>query len=130
VSIPERIAIAFLGLPFLWLGFEAVADPGNRVNLAKRIRMPKPEWAVRFNGAAMMLGGLGLITGVLARLAALGLIVSLIPTTIAGHSFWRESEKPTLKASRIQFLKNLGLAAGLAVIAFSAQPSAITKLFF
>jgi putative oxidoreductase len=67
----------------------------------------------------MVLGGLGLITGVLPRWAAAGLIVSLIPTTLAGHAYWSETNPQARKTSRIQLLKNLGLIGGLLAIALS-----------
>jgi putative oxidoreductase len=120
MDIPKRIATTALGLPFIWLGYEAVKDPGNRVNLAKTIRMPQPEAAVRFNGAAMALGGLGLVTGVLPRPAAAGLVVSLIPTTLAGHAYWNHTDPQARKANRTQLLKNLGLIGGLLSIACSS----------
>ena len=112
---------AICGLPFIWLGYEAVKEPGNRVNLAKTIRIPQPEAAVRFNGAAMALGGLGLASGVLPRAAAGGLVVSLIPTTLAGHAYWNHTDPQARKANRTQLLKNLGLIGGLLAIAFSEQ---------
>lgn len=119
MNLPHRIAAAALGIPFLWLGYEAAAEPGGRVQLAADAGVPKPELAVRFNGAAMALGGLGLTTGVLPRTAAVGLILSLVPTTVAGHAFWKEEDAYARQTQRIQVLKNLGLAGGLLAIALT-----------
>ena len=41
----------------------------------------------------------------------------MIPTTLAGHSFWRESDPKTMSQPRVQFLKNLGLVGGLLLVA-------------
>ena len=49
------------------------------------------------------------------RLAALGLVASMIPTTLAGHSFW-ELDGAERKAQEIQFLKNAGLVGGLLLV--------------
>ena len=114
-----RLARTALAAPFIWLGYEAAAEPGGRVDLAARLGLPNPELAVRFNGAAMVAGGLGLATGVLARQAAVGLILSMIPTTVAGHPFWSNEDPQTRKANRIQFLKNVGLVGGLVAVAAS-----------
>jgi putative oxidoreductase len=119
MRVTDRLPAAALGIPFLWLGYDAAKEPGNRAKLAAQIKIPHPELAVRANGGAMVLGGLGLITGVLPRAAAAGLAVSLIPTTLAGHAYWNETNSQARKAGRIQLLKNLGLIGGLLAIALS-----------
>ncbi len=113
----DRVGQALLGLPFVWLGYEAAKEPGGRVELARRIGVPNPELAVRANGAAMVAGGAALIAGVLPRTAALGLVASLVPTTVAGHPVWGQDDPATRKANRIQLLKNVGLAGGLLGVA-------------
>ena len=70
---------------------------------------------VRFNGAAMVAGGVALGLGVFPRLAAAGLIVSLVPTTVVGHSFWREDDPAARQAQTIQFLKNASMLGGLVI---------------
>ena len=112
-----RLAKALLGLPFLWLGYEAATEPGGRVALAEDLGLPEPESAVRFNGAAMAAGGGALILNVFPRLAAAGLAASLVPTTLAGHAFWKDEDPATRKANRIQVLKNAGLIGGLLTVA-------------
>lgn len=87
MTILDRLPAAVLGLPFLWMGYDAAREPGRRVDLAASINIPNPRLAVRVNGGAMALGGLALVTGVLPRAAAAGLVVSLVPTTVAGHAF-------------------------------------------
>ena len=82
MGILQRLGAAALGAPFVWLGYEAAARPGGRILLAERLGVPRPEAAVRLNGMAMVAGGLGLITGVLPRAAAAGLVASLVPTTL------------------------------------------------
>ena len=74
--------------------------------------VPNAEMAVRANGAAMVAGGAALVLDKLPRLAALGLMAAMIPTTLAGHGFWtfKGTER---KAHEIQFLKNVGLFGGL-----------------
>jgi len=114
-----RLACVVLGLPFIWLGYEAAIAPGARVAMAARLRIPRPDLAVRFNGAAMVAGGLGVATGLLWQAAALGLVLSLILTTLAGHAFWTQSDAQARKANRIQFLKNLGLIGGLLAVALA-----------
>jgi uncharacterized membrane protein YphA (DoxX/SURF4 family) len=116
------LARAALAAPFVWLGSEAVAEPGMRVKLAADFGVPEStaETAVRLNGAVMVAGGLGLATGILPRLAAAGVVGSMIPTTLAGHAFWNDSDPLARKLNRIQFLKNLGLVGGLLAVVATA----------
>ena len=112
-----RVGRAALGAPFVLLGYEAAADPGGRVNAAAGLGVPNPELAVRLNGAAMVAGGAALIFNVMPRAAALGLVASLVPTTIAGHSYWKHADAQMRTTQRIHLLKNLGLAGGLLAVA-------------
>ncbi len=123
MKLARRAAQAALGIPFLWLGFEASSKPGGRVAAAERFGLPEPELAVRFNGAAMVAGGAALCANVLPRAAATGLIASLIPTTLAGHAFWKmDADDPGRTAQRIQAIKNVGLIGALAGIALREKP--------
>lgn len=120
MNLTRRLAQAALGIPFVWLGYEAATEPGGRVAAAEKLGLPAPDLAVRLNGAAMVLGGAALCGNVLPRAAAAGLIASLIPTTFAGHAFWTMStDDPNRVGQRIQVLKNLGLIGGLAMVAAS-----------
>ena len=60
----------------------------------------------------MVVGGAALTLEKLPRLAAVGLIATMIPTTLAGHAFWN-FDGAERKANEIQFLKNAGLVGGL-----------------
>ena len=61
-------------------------------------------------------GGTALISGLLARPAALLLFLYLIPTTLLFHNFWAfsGSEQP---GQMINFLKNLAIMGGLLLLA-------------
>jgi uncharacterized membrane protein YphA (DoxX/SURF4 family) len=108
---------AMLGVMFVKLGFDAARSPGPRAQKAEALGLPlEPELAVRINGAAMVLGGAALIMDKLPRLAALGLVASMVPTTLAGHPFW-DMEGDERKAQEIQFYKNLAMTGGLLALA-------------
>lgn len=121
VRFASRVA---LGVPFVVMGWGAATEPGGRVKAAESVGLPNPELMVRFNGAAMVAGGLGLITGVLPRAAATGLVVALVPTTVVGHAYWRESDPQARAASRGQLLKNLAMAGGLLAVAAARKGAA------
>ena len=77
---------------------------------------------VQFNGAAMVLGGAALVAGKMPRAAALGLAISMVPTTVAGHAFWKLTDQGERKAQRTQFLKNATVVGGLLAIAATPSP--------
>ena len=113
--VERRTGQALFGVMFMKLGFDAARSPGPRVDKAAALGVPNPALAVRGNGAAMVLGGAALVVNKVPRLAALGLIGSMIPTTMAGHPFW-ELEGAERKAQEIQFYKNAGIVGGLLLV--------------
>ena len=110
--VERRTGQALLGAVFIKLGFDAAREPGPRVDKAAALGVPNPALAVRGNGAAMVAGGAALVVNKVPRLAALGLIASRVPTTLAGQPFW-DLEGAERKPQEIQFYKNLGLMGGL-----------------
>jgi putative oxidoreductase len=57
--------------------------------------------------------GIAFALGKFPRVSALLLIGSLIPTTLAGHGFWRIEDPITRKLQRVQFHKNMAMIGGL-----------------
>jgi putative oxidoreductase len=70
-----------------------------------------------------VLAGLGLALGIYPRLAAVALLVFLIPTTLLAHAFWQVAGTASLTVQLINFLKNTAMAGGLLFIAANqSQP--------
>ncbi len=112
----------FLSSEFIVDGANAFRTPGQRVEAAASLKVPKPELAVRANGAAMVVGGVALALNVAPRTAAALLACCLIPTTLAGHPFWKESSVAGRTRQRTQFLKNLSMLGGLLFVASRPRP--------
>jgi uncharacterized membrane protein YphA (DoxX/SURF4 family) len=72
---------------------------------------------VRINGAAQILAALALARGRAPRLSSTVLAASLMPTTVAGHQFWSESDPATKSEEQVQFFKNLSMLGGLLLAA-------------
>lgn len=88
------------------------------VPLAQKAGAPIPTDAVtlvRINGAAQLLAGLALATGRAPRLSSAVLAASLVPTTLAGHRFWEESDPAQKQNQQIQFFKNVSMFGGLLI---------------
>jgi len=120
---PLRPAARVLtGSTYVLLGFDALREPGGRVDQAApvlaSIRKVAPlpeddELVVRANAAVMVASGTLLALGIAPRLSALALACSLIPTTLAGHSYWAIEDPAGRKQQRIQFHKNMAMLGGL-----------------
>ncbi|MFG1640447.1 DoxX family membrane protein [Amycolatopsis sp. NPDC049252] len=84
-----------------------------------------PATLVRIDAAVKIGAGLAFATGRAPRLASALLLGSLVPTTLAAHSFWTFQDPAEKKKQQIQFLKNAGLAGGLmlAVADTAGKPS-------
>jgi uncharacterized membrane protein YphA (DoxX/SURF4 family) len=110
------------GSTYVLLGFDAFRAPGGRVDqaapvlAAMRTVVPLPEddeLVVRGNAALQVVAGAMLATGRAPRLSALALAGSLVPTTLAGHSYWKIEDPDVRKVQRIQFHKNMAMIGGL-----------------
>ena len=68
---------------------------------------------VRINAGAQLLAAAALATGRAPRLSATVLAASLVPTTLAGHAFWDETDPQAKASQRLQFIKNTSVLGGL-----------------
>ena len=112
----QFLSQALLSGIFIKGGADAFLQPGARVNKVASAGLPNPQLAVELNGAAMVAGGAMLALDIAPKLAAAGLIASMVPTTIVGHAFWKETDPAARSMHQIQFLKNLGLIGGLLLV--------------
>ncbi|MCW2817823.1 MAG: DoxX family protein [Marmoricola sp.] len=76
---------------------------------------------VRINAAAQLLAGISLARGRAPRLSSSVLAASLVPTTVAGHQFWNETDSAAKAQQRIHFFKNLSLLGGLILAAVDTE---------
>lgn len=72
-----------------------------------------PVTLVRVNGIAHVVGGLALATGRMPRLSSAVLAATLVPTTLAGHRFWEESDPGARSNQQVHFFKNVSMFGGL-----------------
>lgn len=106
--------------PFLNGAFDKVGD-------VVPAQVPRdPVTLVRIDAAVKIGAGLALATGKAPRLAAGLLLGSLVPTTLAAHSFWTIKDPEEKQLQKIQFFKNASMAGGLllAVSDTHGKPSA------
>ena len=119
--IVRRLARPLLSTIFISGGIAALRYPSGHKPMAEKAKpylqkagVPTDdmELLVRANGAAMIAGGSMLALGKFPRLSSLGLLASLVPTTLT-HDFWNETDPEAKQAQQVQFMKNVSLAGGL-----------------
>jgi putative oxidoreductase len=125
----RSVARTLLGTLFVSSGALALRNPDRLVRQAKPVTdwlapalesasLPTdPRTLVKVNGAVQLAGGLLLITGFATRPAALALAGSVVPSTVAAHPFWTETDPQRKADQEVQFAKNLGLLGGLLLAA-------------
>lgn len=130
MTISRRIARPLLSSIFISGGIDALRNVQSRVPAAEKVLAPlsaklslpgDTATLVRANAAVQVGAGVLLSTGRVPRVAALALAGSLIPTTLAGHRFWEESDALARKQQQNHFFKNLAIVGGLLIAAFDTE---------
>jgi putative oxidoreductase len=125
MGLVHRLGRSMLAPMFVTGGLDAIRHPESKEAKAEAITGPiteslgladETQTLVRVNGGVQVVGGILLGLGVLTRTAAFALAASLIPTTLAGHRFWVETNPQARAAQRIQFLKNTAMLGGLVLV--------------
>ena len=68
---------------------------------------------VRLNAGVQILAGAALATGHAPRLASTVLAATLVPTTLAGHRYWEETDPAAKGNQKVHFFKNVSMFGGL-----------------
>ena len=123
----RAIARPLLAGIFVTSGLDILQSPASRAKTATPVvdwvaeRVPispkDPETAVTLNGLVHLGAGSTMALGILPRLSALALAISLLPTTAAGHRFWEIADPQQRRMQRTQFLKNAAILGGLLIVA-------------
>lgn len=115
---------ALKNAPALATAAQPVADR-LRPTIQKAVpQVPIPEdtvTLVRVNAVAQILAAAALARGRAPRLSSTVLAASLLPTTVAGHQFWAESDPQAKANQRIHFFKNLSMLGGLMLAAVDTE---------
>jgi putative oxidoreductase len=128
----RRIARPLLASTFIQGGIDALRHPDAKAPKAEKLdvvhkpgmdklHITSTEQAVRVNGAVQVVGGTLLSLNKFPRLAALALAGSIVPTTLAGHRFWEESDPSSKTNQQIHFFKNASMLGGLLIASVDTE---------
>jgi putative oxidoreductase len=106
-----------LGLYFLVPGLMKFAAPDMHIALMEAHNVPMAEPLMWVAAVANVAGGLLLISGRHVCLTALGLVVYILLVNLLLHDFWNDHAGVSAEREMQNFIKNLGILAGLLVLA-------------
>lgn len=125
IARPMLASVFFVGAASALKNAPTLAPKASRVTekvvpLAQRAAPSAPiptdpVTIVRANAVVQIAAAAALATGRAPRLSSTVLAVSLLPTTIAGHAFWREQDPAVKERQRLNFFKGISLVGGLLI---------------
>jgi uncharacterized membrane protein YphA (DoxX/SURF4 family) len=112
-----RVVILFgrilFGLIFVGAGVAGhLRAPDETAGYAEMRGLSNAKLLTQVSGVLIIAGGLGVILGVWADLAALGLVVYTLIAAFMIHHFWTDEDAMTQQVEMSMFMKNLSIAGG------------------
>ena len=105
-----------LALYFLVPGIAKLSAPAEQLALMQHHNIPMAEPLLYIAGAAQIIGALLLMTNRHIRLTSLGFVLYIIVINFTLHDFWHFTGVEGFHELQ-NFIKNLGILAGLLVLA-------------
>ena len=110
-NISILIGRFLLGLYFLVPGIAKIMAPAEQLAMMEAQNIPLAKGLLLFAGISSIIGGLALMSGRYVKLAAYGFVVYVLLVNVMIHPFW------VIESEMQNFIKNLGIMAGLLVLA-------------
>ena len=114
---PLFVGRSLLGLYFLWPGAAKFLDWDRHVALMDTHQMPLIPVLLATAGVFQIIGGICLLVNRQVLIAALGLAAMVLLINVNLHDFWNVYEGVNPEREAQNFVKNLGIFAGLLVLA-------------
>lgn len=115
-SLTITIGRTLLGLYFLIPGLMKVAGSAGTITYMQGHGIPFASPLMWFAAAVNIVGGLFLISGRQVKFVAYGFVVYILMVNFLLHDFWN-MEGVNVAHETQNFIKNLGILAGLLVLA-------------
>ena len=117
LALIGRIRLAVLFVP---AGFGKIAGFSGTVGYATAMGLPLPTVGVAIALVIELFGGLALLIGYRARLAAIALAVFTLVASVFFHAYWAVPAEQQM-VQQLLFFKNIAVVGGLlAIAAFGA----------
>jgi putative oxidoreductase len=126
--LTRSAARAMLAAIFVYSGYGML---NNSERYAKRASsalpmLPEDPMFAKAHGATMLVAGTTLALGILPRLSARILALTMIANTYIGHPFWKAEKPEDRRPQLVHFLKNVGLFGGLLYVS-AGRPKKVER---
>jgi len=119
------IARVLLALMFVLAGFSKFASLAGTAGYIASKGLPMPMVLAVLTAVLEVVGGIALIVGFQARIAALALALFTIAAAFLFHNFWAMPADQAF-VNQLMFMKNLSIAGGLLfVFSLGAGPASL-----
>ena len=115
-SLSIIIGRFLLGLYFFVPGITKFTQQNEMLVYMQANGVPLAQPLLWFAGVASLIGGLMLMSGRYVKFAAYGFVIYVLLVNFMMHDFWNMSEDRVSREMQ-NFIKNLGILAGLLVLA-------------
>jgi putative oxidoreductase len=122
MRIPFLLGRLVFGGFFLYNGINHLKNRKMLAQYAAAKHVPMPEVGVVASGAALIVGGASIISGVKPKLGALAIIGFLASVSPTIHDFWRHEDQQQRQNEMIHFMKNLALLGGALALLGVEEP--------
>lgn len=119
-----------LSLIFIFAGFHKIGGFEGTAGYMASHGLPMPQVLLVATIVIELIGGLMLLIGWQAKLAAAAIFLFLIPTTVLFHAFWtvNPADAMLLQNQMNHFMKNLAIMGGmLYLMAYGSGPFSLQK---
>jgi putative oxidoreductase len=113
VPLAGRLMISAI---FIFSGLGKLAGHAAMAGYAASKGLPAADLAIWLAAAVEILGGLSILLGFQARIAAWLLFLYLIPTSLVFHNFWALQGMERMD-NQAHFFKNMAIMGGLLLLA-------------
>lgn len=121
---------SLLALIFIFAGFHKLTGFEGTAGYMASHGLPLPQVLLVATIVIELIGGLMILLGWQARLAAAAIFLFLIPTTLVFHAFWsvNPADAMLLQNQMNHFMKNVAIMGGmLYVAAYGSGPYSLQK---
>jgi putative oxidoreductase len=102
---------------FIFSGINHFSNAEAMIGYARGAGLPFPALAIYGSGVVLLVGGVCVLLGVFARIAAVALAAFLVAAALTVHAFWGLPPEQA-QQQMIHFWKNLSMAGGALLLAY------------
>ena len=126
--LTRAAARALLAAIFVYSGYGMFNNSERYAKLASAAvpMLPEEPMLAKAQGATMLVAGTTLGLGILPKLSARILALTMLANTYIGHPFWKAEKPEDRRPQLVHFLKNVGLVGGLLYVS-AGRPKQVKR---